>query len=179
MTPKLLLALLALLSLNALAHSAKRATKEFTQIDKLRQTILRMDQENKEPRANTWRKETSYLDLIRTYKDLGDDIDRQFPVSLEAHLDVLNSLWLWARTQSELRSVDGIYMTFRKMQQDVLAQRTPFDVKQWTNFARTVLSDANAAVPPALERIADFIVNSKLFVSAWQVAEKLGLSLGR
>lgn len=164
------LKILLLLSLSAIAAQAARARpKEFTQVDKLRQTVMRMDDENEEPQSNSWNKDISYYDLIKKYKDIGDDMDRQFPDDIEPHLEVLNSLWLWARTQSEMRSIDGIYMTFRKMQQDLLEKQVPLNIKEWANFAKTVLSDANASIPPALERIADFIVNQYLFVSAYKV----------
>ncbi|XP_032456670.1 uncharacterized protein LOC100679659 isoform X2 [Nasonia vitripennis] len=165
------LKILLLLSLSAIAAQAARArSKEFTQVDKLRQAILRMDDENQDPMSNSWNKDVSYQDLFKKYKEFGDEMDRQFPNDIEPHLEALNSLWLWARTQSELRSIDGMYMTFRKMQRDLVEKQEPLDIKQWANFASTMLSDANVAIPPALERISDFIVHQYLFVSAYKEA---------
>jgi hypothetical protein len=153
-----------------------RAAKEFTQIDKLRHQILHMD-DGRELQPSINGKEEALSDLVKRYKNVGDDIDRRFPKNIDQYFDVLNTVWLWARTQSEMRSIEGIYMNFRKMQHDLIDEQEGFINNQWSNFAITVLNDANASIPPALERIADFIVNQRLFVSAYKVLR--GTSLQR
>ncbi|XP_011496806.1 PREDICTED: uncharacterized protein LOC105361355 isoform X2 [Ceratosolen solmsi marchali] len=157
-----------LISLGATVLSIT-AAKEFIQIEELRQQILRIGNEH-ESESSINRKEETLLNLVKRYKNIGDDIDRWFPRNLEQYLGVLNTVWLWARTQAEMRSIEGIYMTFRKMQRDLIDKQETLDDKQWSNFAKTVLNDANASIPPAQERIADFIVNQRLFVSAYKEA---------
>uniref|UniRef100_A0ABD2XDZ5 Uncharacterized protein n=1 Tax=Trichogramma kaykai TaxID=54128 RepID=A0ABD2XDZ5_9HYME len=149
---------------STLTEAKNPASKEFTLVDTLRQKLLTL---NEEP----WNSESSLLDLVKIYNGFGNDLDEAFLKSPEDHLGLLDTLWLWARTQSELRSVEGLYTNFRRMQNQSLEQQdSPLDQKRWKNFADTVLRDVNAAVPEALARIAQFVVTDRLFMYAYQEA---------
>ncbi|XP_014222968.1 uncharacterized protein LOC106649836 isoform X2 [Trichogramma pretiosum] len=149
---------------STLTEAKNPASKEFTLVDTLRQKLLTL---NEEP----WNGESSLLNLVKIYNGFGNDLDEAFPKSPEDHLGLLDTLWLWARTQSELRSVEGLYTNFRRMQNQSLEQQdSPLDLKRWKNFADTVLRDVNAAVPEALARIAQFVVTDRLFMYAYQEA---------
>lgn len=172
---KILRLIAGFLGMAVLVTSMKSLKKDYTQVDKLRETVLLLDSDEDYPRSRgpatnkSQRDPSTYTELVKLYSELGDKIDRQFSENLEPHLHVLDSLWIWARMQSELRSIDGLYMTFRSMQEALIGKREPLNAKEWANFAKTILNDANVSIPKALERIADFIINEKLFNLASKV----------
>lgn len=173
--------LLLLLMSASMATCKRPPAKEYSSVDMLRKTVMRLDDEIEviRPKAishvtvavsdSSRSKERDFIETIYKYKRMGDLMERDFSEDYERHLDLLNTLWLWARTQSELRSIEGLYTTYRRMQKDLAERRESLDTNKWSNLARTILSDAHASVPAALERIADFVVNQRLFVSANQV----------
>lgn len=160
-----------MLAVFLVVSSEKISKKDYTPVDKLRQMVLLLGTEEDHVRSN-WNKQQrdpSYTEVVKLYSELGDEIDRQFTENLEEHLHVLDSLWIWAHVQSKLRSVDGLYIKFREMQESLIGKREPFDAKNWANFAITLLNDTNYSIPSTLETISKFIINDKLFASANKV----------
>ncbi|XP_058794289.1 uncharacterized protein LOC131665995 isoform X2 [Phymastichus coffea] len=174
-----LLASLLLLAASSSMVNGRKPAKEFSAVDMLRKQIMELDDPRDEP-ARSFRtssgeersdsKEQLLVAAIRKYKRVGDRIEREFATDHEQYLEVLNTLWLWARTQSELRTIESIYITYRRMQDDLVNRAEPLDARQWSNFAKTVLSDAHLSIPAAIERTSDFIVNQRLFLAANQEA---------
>ncbi|XP_029173505.1 uncharacterized protein LOC114942330 isoform X2 [Nylanderia fulva] len=165
-----------LLTLGALATTAFAAIKnDASTIDVLRQNLLYLEKELKADLANNrkWsnvEEREKYLHLIEAYKEFGNLVDEQFPLNRRDYLNSLDSLWLWARAQNELKGINGLYGVFRQMQREIVDLNAPVNVKQLANFAETILRDPNAAIPRALDRIANLIVNEKLFIAAFQEA---------
>ncbi|CAL1689680.1 unnamed protein product [Lasius platythorax] len=168
--------LTCLLTLGALAAAAFAAIKnDASTIDVLRQALLYLEKELRKDLADErkWmnvEEREKYFHLIEAYKRFGNQVDEQFPLNRRDHLDSLDSLWLWARAQSEAKGVNGLYGVFRQMQREVVELNAPINVKQLANFAETILRDPNAAIPRALDRVATLIVNEKLFIAAFQEA---------
>lgn len=164
-----------LLTLGALATTAFAAIKnDASTIDVLRQTLLYLEKELKKDLADErkWinvEERGKYLHLIEAYKRFGNQVDELFPLDRRDHLNSLDSLWLWARAQNEVKGINGLYGVFRQMQREVVDLNAPINVKQLANFAETILRDPNAAIPRALDRITNLIVNEKLFIAAFQV----------
>ncbi|XP_024893240.1 uncharacterized protein LOC112468347 [Temnothorax curvispinosus] len=165
-----------LLTLGALVVAAFAAIKnDASPVDLARQTLLNLEKELRTDLANQqkWTNveaRDKYLHLIKAYKRFGNQLDERFPRDRESYLSSLDSLWLWARAQNEIESVNGLYGVFRQMQREIVDLNAPVNAKQLTNFAETILRDPNAAIPRALDRIATLIVNEKLFIAAYQEA---------
>ncbi|KAM0726302.1 hypothetical protein ACS0PU_007486 [Formica fusca] len=170
--------LTCLLTLGVLAAAAFAAIKnDASTIDVLRQTLLYLEKELRKDLADErkWinvEARHKYLHLIEVYKRFGNLVDKQFPLDRRDHLNSLDSLWLWARAQSEAKGVNGLYGVFRQMQREIVELNAPINVNQLANFAETILRDPNAAIPRALDRIANLIVNEKLFIAAFQEASQ-------
>lgn len=166
-----------LLTLGALAVAAFAVIKnDASPIDIVRETLLNLEKELRKDLANQqkWMNveaREKYLHLIKVYKRFGNQVDEQFPLK-ENYLRSLDSLWLWARAQNEIKGVNGLYGVFRQMQREIVELNAPINAKQLTNFAETILRDPNAAIPRALDRIATLIVNEKLFIAAFQVSNR-------
>ncbi|KAL0118792.1 hypothetical protein PUN28_009452 [Cardiocondyla obscurior] len=165
-----------LLTLGALAVAAFAAIKyNASRIDVIREALLNLEKELRKDLSNQqkWMNvETreKCLHLIKAYKKFGNQIDEQFPPTLESYLHSLDSLWLWARAQNEIKGINGLYGVFRQMQREIVELNAPINEKQLQNLAETILRDPNAAIPRALDRVASSIVNEKLFVAAFQEA---------
>lgn len=170
--------LTCLLTLGALAAAAFAAIKnDASTIDVLRQALLYLEKELKKDLADErkWMNveaQEKYLHLIRAYKRFGNQVDERFPLDRQDHLNSLDSLWLWARAQSEAKGVNGLYGVFRQMQREIVDLNAPVNVKYLVNFAETILRDPNAAIPRALDRIMNLIINEKLFIAAFQVSSR-------
>ncbi|XP_011883381.1 PREDICTED: uncharacterized protein LOC105570638 isoform X2 [Vollenhovia emeryi] len=161
-----------LLALAVLAAAAFAAIKnDASPIDVVRATLLSLEKElrddlaNQQKWANVEARE-KYLYLIKAYKRFGNHVDSKFPLDREDHLKSLDSLWLWARAQTELRGIDGLYGVFRQMQREIVELNAPVNANQLKNFAETIIRDPNAAIPRALDRVATLIVNERLFIAA-------------
>ncbi|XP_072747595.1 uncharacterized protein Orion isoform X2 [Anoplolepis gracilipes] len=169
--------LTCLLILGVLAATFAVIKNDASTVDLLRQTLLHLEKELKKDLTDErkWmnvEEQEKYLYLIKAYKKFGNQVDEQFPLDRQNHLTSLDSLWLWARTQSEVKNVNGLYGVFRQMQREIVELNAPINVKQLANFAETILRDPNAAIPRALDRIANLIVNEKLFIAAFQEASQ-------
>ncbi|XP_033224884.1 uncharacterized protein LOC117177907 isoform X2 [Belonocnema kinseyi] len=141
--------------------------KEPSKIDSLRQALL---EQGDDLHPDYLQNNGSVYNLVKVFKVFGDKADNAFPSLPEQHLDTLNSVWLWARTQIEMRRINALYMKFRQMQLDITDKNGIFPTQAWVDFAKTVIHDPNLSIPRALEHIADYIVNQNLFVSAYQEA---------
>lgn len=170
--------LTCLLTLGVLAAAAFATFKnDASTIDVLRQGLLYLEKELRKDLADErkWinvEERHKYLHLIEVYKRFGNLVDKQFPLDRRDHLNSLDSLWLWARAQSEAKGVNGLYGVFRQMQREIIELNAPININQLANFAETILRDPNAAIPRALDRIANLIVNEKLFIAAFQVSSR-------
>ncbi|KAL6436597.1 hypothetical protein ACFW04_004812 [Cataglyphis niger] len=170
--------LTCLLTLGVLAVAAFATIKnDASTIDLLRQALLYLEKELRKDLADErkWinvEERHKYLHLIEVYKRFGNLVDKQFPLDRQDHLNSLDSLWLWARAQSEAKGVNGLYGVFRQMQREIVELNAPININQLANFAETILRDPNAAIPRALDRIANLIVNEKLFIAAFQEASQ-------
>lgn len=163
--------------LGALAAVALAAIgNDASTVDKLRQTLLQLEQELKKNLAderrwmNVTNEQEKYLYLIKAYKKFGNELDEQFPMDRQDHLRSLDSMWLWARAKVEAKSVNGLYNVFRQMQREIVELNAPINAKQLANFAETILRDPNASIPRALDRIMSLILHEKLFLAASQVS---------
>ncbi|EFN89744.1 uncharacterized protein LOC105182071 isoform X2 [Harpegnathos saltator] len=161
------------LMLTALAAVAFVASKSgMSTIDRLRQDLLHQERELTrdlaEPKWTNVDEQQKILYLIRAYKKFGDRVDELYPLDRPNYLQVLDSLWLWARTQAESKGVNGLYMVFRQMQREIVELNAPVNAKQQKNFAETILRDPNASIPRALDRIASLIMHENLFIAAFQ-----------
>ncbi|XP_043490833.1 uncharacterized protein LOC122516776 isoform X2 [Polistes fuscatus] len=141
-------------------------------VDKLRQELLEQEvilkKELNNPKWSLSKDADVYLYIIQFYKQFCNHIEQLFPNNSPTHLNSLSSSWIWARTEQELAGIDGLYMIFRQMQREIVDQNSTILTTQLTNFANIILNDPNASIPKALQRIADYIVNQKLFISAYQ-----------
>ncbi|XP_076627386.1 chemokine-like protein orion isoform X2 [Colletes latitarsis] len=111
-----------------------------------------------------------YLNLIKTFKAFGNELEQKFPNGGYEYLNSLNSVWLWARTENELKSIDGLYNVFRQMQREIIDENAYLDLQKLADFSKTILHDPNASIINALTRIADFIIHDKLFMVSYQDA---------
>ncbi|XP_012216022.2 uncharacterized protein orion isoform X2 [Linepithema humile] len=165
--------LTCLLTLGALATTTFAIKNDASTVDRLRQALLDLEMELKKELADErkWTNVDSrekYLYVIEAYKRFGNRVDEQFPLDRQDHLHSLDSLWLWARAQSEAKGVNGLYGIFRQMQREIVELNAPINAKQLANFAETILRDPNASIMKALDRIANLIINEKLFVAAFK-----------
>ncbi|XP_011646276.1 uncharacterized protein LOC105432941 [Pogonomyrmex barbatus] len=164
-----------LLTLGAFAVAAFATIKnDASSVDMVREALLRLEKDLRRDLADQQRwanveEREKYLHLIKAYERFGNQVDERFPLDREDHLDSLDSLWLWARAQHEIKGINGLYGLFRQMQREILELNAPIDIKQLANFAETILRDPNASIPRALDRIATLIINEKLFIAAFQV----------
>ncbi|XP_018403321.1 PREDICTED: uncharacterized protein LOC108780187 isoform X2 [Cyphomyrmex costatus] len=159
-----------------LAVAAFAAIKnDASSIDTIRQALLSLEKDLREDLANQQKwmnveEREKYLHLIKAYKRFGNQVDEQFPSDRKDYLNSLDSLWLWARAENEMKGINGLYGVFRQMQREIIELNTSINAKQLANFAETILRDANAAIPIALDRIASIIVNEKLFIASFKEA---------
>ncbi|KAG7208962.1 hypothetical protein KM043_015131 [Ampulex compressa] len=157
------------------AWTVRNETREdISSVDLLRQRLLQLEKDLASsllsPKWKAYDEREVYMHVIKAYKEFGNYVDQKFPTNGEEHLNSLSSLWLWARTKTELESVDGLYKVFRQMQREIVDQNAPWSVNQLVDFAKAILGDLNESIPRTLDRIAVFIVNDKLFISAYQEA---------
>lgn len=140
--------------------------KEYSIIDTLRQNLFKLGDELNE---EYFRKDGSVYNLINVYRQFGDNVDKTFDHPPDEYVDALNSIWIWARTQINMRRINGLYMRFRQMQSDITEKNGMFSAEEWNNFAETILHDPTFAIPSALKQITEYIVKQNLFVSAYKV----------
>lgn len=156
-------------------RGAQNAKPGITLIDQTRNKLLEhekiLEKDLFNPRFDAFEghEEGKYLHLIKSYKTFGNELEEKFPSSGYEYLSPLSSVWLWARTENELREIDGLYNVFRQMQLEIIDKKAYLDLQKLADFSETILHDPNASMLRALARIADFIVHDKLFVSSYQV----------
>ncbi|XP_078045690.1 chemokine-like protein orion isoform X2 [Augochlora pura] len=107
--------------------------------------------------------------LIKSFKDFGDALERKYP-DYDNNYDRLNSIWLWARTKNEMGVIEGLYTVFRLMQYEIIEENEKLDLQKLANLSDAILHDPNFSIVDKLTHISEFIVNDKLFVSAYQEA---------
>lgn len=146
---------------------------DTTLIDKMRNKLLQLEKTLERDlfhsRLHEFEDGGKYLWLIKSFKKFGDELERNFSTNGYENLNALSSIWLWARTENELKGIDGLYQVFRTMQQEIVGRKIPLDIPKLSDFWDIILHDPNASIIRALTRIGDLIVHEKLFVSAYQV----------
>ncbi|XP_046744717.1 uncharacterized protein LOC124410410 isoform X3 [Diprion similis] len=110
--------------------------------------------------------------IIEAYAKFGSLVDDEFPNTREKHLEPLQSLHVWAKAENILRNINGLYTTFRRLQQTSIESHSPVDEETWKDFSKTILFDANVSILTALYEIFDLIVDEKLYASAYQEGER-------
>ncbi|KAK1133608.1 hypothetical protein K0M31_011408 [Melipona bicolor] len=149
---------------------------DATLIDEMRNKLLRLEKTLERDLFHSRLHEFEndgqgkYVWLIKSFKKFGDELEQNFPTNGSENLNALNPIWLWARTENELKGVDGLYRVFRMMQQEIVNGEAVLDIPKLADFLDTILHDPNASIVRALGRISDLIVNEKLFISAYQEA---------
>lgn len=149
-----------------------------TEIDEMRHKLLqlgkKLEKELFGSRLNViGLEEEKYLRLIQSFKSFGDELEQEFPSAGYEYLNSLNSVWLWARTENELKGIDGLYNIFRQMQREIIDQNAHLDVQKLADFSEPILHDPYASIVRALTRVAEFIIHDKLFVTTYQVQKKM------
>lgn len=147
---------------------------DTTLIDEMRNKLLQLEKTLERDlfhsRLHEFEDGGKYLWLIKSFKKFGDELERKFSTNGYENLNALSSIWLWARTENELKGIDGLYQVFRTMQQEIVSKKIPLDIPKLSDFWDIILHDPNASIVRALTRIGDLIVHEKLFVSAYQEA---------
>ncbi|XP_011303273.1 uncharacterized protein orion isoform X2 [Fopius arisanus] len=159
--------LLFYLALMVVAWASK---DDFSNIDKLRNDLLEMRDSSGNHRAGRRAGDDTYMSLIQAYDEFGTKMDEQSPSTGNRHFNSLNSLWLWARIQSEMRSVNGLYSRFREKLHQAVMDGQVINIQDWVDFADIILNDPNFAVPVTLERVSDVIIKQNLFIAAYEEA---------
>lgn len=108
--------------------------------------------------------------LIKSFRDFGDELDRNFPDPGYSRLNSLNSIWLWNRTREELDMIETLYYIFRQMQHEIIDKNKELDLQTLANISDAILHDPKHSIISKLARITEFIVHDKLFVQAYQEA---------
>lgn len=148
----------------------------ITLIDQMRNKMLEhekiLEKDLFNPRFDVFGadEEKKYLYLIKSFKTFGNELEQKFPNDNYEYLSPLSSVWLWARTENELREINELYNVFRHMQHEIIDKNAYLDLQKLADFSEIILHDPNASRLRALIRVADFIVQDKLFVSAYQEA---------
>lgn len=137
---------------------------KFLQLEKILETDLLDTKLNVVTFANN-----KYLHLIKSFKTFGNELEQKFSTNGYEYLNSLSSIWLWARTEVELKSIDWLYKVFRQMQSEIIDENAYLDLQKLAGFSETILHDPNASITNALTRIAEFIIHDKLFISVNKV----------
>ena len=148
---------------------------DATEIDEMRHKLLQrekvLEKELLNPRLNVLGlDDEKYLRLIQSFKTFGNELEEKFPSGGYEYLSSLSSVWLWARTENELKGIDGLYNVFRQMQREITEEQAYLDLQKLADFSEIVLHDPNASIVGTLARVTEFVVRDKLFVSAYQEA---------
>lgn len=111
--------------------------------------------------------------IIEDYAKFGAKLDAMYPNTREQYLDVLKSVWAWARAETKLRDIDGLYAAFRRLQKISIDSHMPVDEKTWQDFSETILSDPKVSVVTALFEVFGLVVDEKLFLAAAKVDTRI------
>lgn len=153
--------------------------RELSTVDMLREMLINMgdkiDKEMPDSSSNNPAKDKTYLKIVKMYLAFDKTINEYFgSTNFEAKLRSLDGVWLWARTEPDVKSINGLYELFTRMSNQAVQGNVVFSTQQWIDFSKTILTDPNVSIPTLLDRIARLIVDQKLFFSAYQV--KIGNS---
>lgn len=108
--------------------------------------------------------------LIKSFRDFGDELDRNFSDPGYDRLNSLKSVWLWNRTREEFDMIETLYYIFRQMQHEIIDKNKELDLQALANISDAILHDPKHSIISKLARITEFIVHDKLFVLAYQQA---------
>ncbi|XP_012275056.1 uncharacterized protein LOC105696851 isoform X2 [Orussus abietinus] len=152
--------------------NATTVRKEYSSVDALRNQLIELDLSLQrklfDPKWTDVPVASSIREALEAYDVIGSVLEEPSLEVKEEHLAVLDPIWSWARMKKDMRTIEGLYETFRRERKEALQGQGPVDVDKWVSFAKTILDDPNASVPAALSRMADIVVLDKLFMSAYK-----------
>lgn len=115
-------------------------------------------------------KEHPERDLIERFERFGDRVQDTMPQDITHGLASLESLWVWARTYSELRGVYALYEGFRRFQaQQTRPGRVASPRQAWLDLTNAVLNDPKNVVNDSIARVYDLVNRERLFEEARKV----------
>lgn len=148
-----------------------------TKVDFLRHEFLEFEEEQ-------WNKVLDYTDnvvnekettpfeveLIRRFEEFGDYLHREMPYDITYGLEALESVWVWARSYSELRGIYALYEGFRRFQQQQTKPgRIPSPRLAWLDLTDAILNDPKNAVNDSIARVYELINKERLFKEVLKV----------
>lgn len=160
--------------------SATNDNKGLVKVDFLRHEFLELEEElwnlvldytdnqlNSKESSSSTRIE---VELIRKFEEFGDYLHEQMPQDITYGLNTLESVWVWARTYSELRGIYALYEGFRRFQtQQTKPGRIPSPKQAWLDLTHAILNDPKNAVNDSVTRIYELINKEKLFAESLKV----------
>lgn len=110
------------------------------------------------------------VEVIRRFEEFGDYLHREMPYDITHGLEALESVWVWARTYSELRGIYALYEGFRRFQtQQTKAGRIPSPRLAWLDLTDAILNDPKNAVNDSVARVYDLINKERLLKEVLKV----------
>lgn len=155
---------------------------ELSKVDFLRHEFLELEEElwnivldRTDHKIVVNAKETSTFEvtLIRRFEEFGDYLQKEMPQDITYGLEALESVWVWARTYSELRGIYALYEGFRRFQTPQTKEgRIPSPRRAWLDLTDAILNDPKNAVNDSIARVYELINKEKLFKEALKVKLK-------
>ncbi|KAK9746592.1 protein of unknown function (DUF4803) [Popillia japonica] len=163
--------ILSILLLLVIFTSAKTTKSAPSLVDTLRKNFLELE-------LKLWKEVTSTavnevspskettpeVALIAELEKFGDTLQNNFTDGLNDGLEVLETVPLYKEVEALLRSVYGLYESFRRFQRQQTSPGRIISPKQaWLDFTETILYHRNYPIPKILDKIGNYIKDGKLF----------------
>lgn len=98
-----------------------------------------------------WVNDAEDTGFVRAFANI-DRLLNSYSIETPTELD---TVWLWARLDAQIRGITGLYVNLQRL----LRFPGPANRRDLIDFADTVLSDARNSVPAALERIHELALD--------------------
>ncbi|KRT84564.1 hypothetical protein AMK59_354, partial [Oryctes borbonicus] len=164
--------LFILLLLPFLAQSKNKTQKwSPSLIDLRRRQFLQLEN-------NLWKDATSAINnelispketptevaMMMELEKFGDTLQSDFTDGLNDGLEVLNTIPLYREVESLLRSIYGLYESFRRFQrQQTMPGRIPSPRQAWLDFTEVILNHRNYPITKILDKIGIHVKDGQLF----------------
>lgn len=156
------------------------ANNGLVKVDQLRREFLELEEElwnmvldYSDNVLSVKESATPEVELIRRFEQFGDRLHKVMPQDITYGLDNLESLWVWARTYSELRGIYALYEGFRRFQiQQTKPGRIASPKQAWLDLTDAILNDPKNAVNDSIGRVYELINKERLFAEALKVKQK-------